>query len=120
MRGKRDKEQEKAVSEAQGRQRGSCEGQGEVRWNAVTVDRGPVLVQVLQGPTGPTKKNDKNDECPAARSHQIPKIAAVAAAAAAAAIHYRARVCTLVLAGPINFRRFTTPTRPIYDYRDYS
>lgn len=56
----------KAVSEAQGRLRASCEGQDEVRWNAVTVDRGPVLVQVLQGPTGPTKKNDENDEYPAA------------------------------------------------------
>lgn len=101
---------------AQGRLRGSCEGQGEVRWNAVTVDRGPVLVQVLQGPTGPMKKkNDENDEYPAAGSHRTPKIAAVVAAA----IHYWARVCTPVLAGPINFRRFITPTCatwPIYDY----
>lgn len=48
-------------------------------------------------------------------SHHAPKIAAVA-------IHYRARACVsaFMLAGPINFRHFITPTcAPIYDYRDY-
>ena len=46
---------------------GLCKGQGEVKRNAVTVDRGPVLVQVLQSPTELTKRNnDENDEYPAA------------------------------------------------------
>jgi len=82
-----------------------CEGQGEVRRNAVTVDRGPVLVQVLQSPMELTKRNnDENDEYLAAAPDPTgspPKIAA---------IHYQTRVCTLVLTGPINFRRFIMPT----------
>lgn len=40
--------------------KGCCEEQSEVRRNAVTVDRGPVLVQVLQSPTG-TTKNEQNE-----------------------------------------------------------
>lgn len=46
------------------------EGQDEARRNAVTVDRGPVLVQVLQGPTGTTKKRAKRKpRGPTARVH---------------------------------------------------
>lgn len=48
-RGKGMRKKRKAVGEAQGRlgEEARDEKQGEVRWNAVTVDRGPVLVQVL-------------------------------------------------------------------------
>lgn len=107
-----------AAGEARRRQRGPCERQGEVRWNAVTVDRGPVLVQVLQGPTGPTKRKERRERryTPPLQAHQAPKIAAVVVVVVAAAtIHYWASCVYGLLAGPINFRRFIMPTRtPAY------
>lgn len=98
-----------AAGEARRRQRGPCERQGEVRWNAVTVDRGPVLVQVLQGPTKPMKRKERRERryTPPPWAHRTPKIVA---AAAAAAIHYWASCVYALLAGPINFRRFIMPT----------
>lgn len=46
---------------------GIREGQGEVRRNAVTVDRGPVLVQVLQDPARTTKNEQNEKHTPAPR-----------------------------------------------------
>lgn len=115
VRGKRDKEQEE--EERKGSQWGTREAEKIVRgarWGKVECGYGRSRTSPRTGPARPDgaheKKNDKNDEYPAARSHQIPKIAAVAAAT----IHYRARVCMLVLAGPINFRHFITPTCATY------
>lgn len=113
------KREKGAAGEARRRQRGPCERQGEVRWNAVTVDRGPVLVQVLQGPTGPTKRKERRERryTPLPWAHQAPKIVAVVVVVvtAAAAIHYWASCVYVFLAGPINFRRFIMPTRiPAY------
>lgn len=46
------------------------EGQGEVRRNAVTVDRGPVpRAQVLQSPTGTTKNEQNGDRVAQPRVH---------------------------------------------------
>lgn len=96
------------------------EGQGEVRWNAVTVDRGLVLVQVLQGPRDEAHEKERREqrEVPRRRSHRAPKIVA------AVAIHYRGPTLRLYVTWPNKFPPFYNRRPallgPIYGYRGYS
>lgn len=118
--GERDEEEE-AVGEAQGRPGEPREGQGEVRWNAVTVDRGLVLVQVLQGPRDEAHEKERREQREVPR--RTPKIVA------AVAIHYRGPILpcvyTLIYVSwpnkfPPFYNRQPALPGPIYGYRDYS